>query len=454
MKKKIIGSLSCGLIVFLLLVLLRPFMVTQYKVSFDLLCEEPMDIQVFYAENIDMFSPDACITSTPDVGNWETISSTIKDTGNSQLRIDVGHENNKVQIKNLYISDGIHKTCIGLDSYVSKNDIQSAEVGGESIIVESNGEDPYLVFDLAEQLEKFKTDRMNIIWYIYALISIVITALVFAKYDKFAIVGAWIKDIASSGKLILKLAKNDFKTRFAASYLGVIWAFVQPIVTVVIYVFVFQYGFRSQAPVAGVSYVLWLVAGIVPWFFFMEGVNSATNSLIEYSYLVKKIVFKINVLPVVKIISALFVHLFFILVALVLYFCNGMEVSIYLVQIIYYSFCTVALMLGICYLTSAVTVFFRDLGQIVNILLQFGMWLTPIMWDISMFAGNGQIIGEIMQFNPMYYIVKGYRDSFYGHIWFWEQPELTLYFWVITALIFVIGIYVFRKLQKHFADVL
>ena len=108
-------------------------------------------------------------------------------------------------------------------------------------------------------------------------------------------------------KLIFSLAKNDFKTRFAGSYLGIFWAFVQPVVTILVYWFVFQVGFRSGT-VAEFPFVLWLTAGLVPWFYFSEALMGATSSLLEYSYLVKKVVFNIDILPVIKVLSALFVN--------------------------------------------------------------------------------------------------------------------------------------------------
>ena len=122
--------------------------------------------------------------------------------------------------------------------------------------------------------------------------------------------------------LIVYLAKNDFKTKYAGSYLGIVWAFVQPIVTICLYWFVFELGFRSTA-VDDAPFVLWLMAGLVPWFFFSEALINATNCFIEYSYLVKKVVFNISVLPLVKIISSLFVHVFFVLLTLVFYTFNG-----------------------------------------------------------------------------------------------------------------------------------
>ena len=85
-------------------------------------------------------------------------------------------------------------------------------------------------------------------------------------------------------RLVLKLAKNDFKTKYAGSYLGIVWAFVQPIVTVLVYWFVFSVGFKAGTGDLGVPFVLYLVAGIVPWFFFQDGLNGGTNSMIEYTY--------------------------------------------------------------------------------------------------------------------------------------------------------------------------
>ena len=91
--------------------------------------------------------------------------------------------------------------------------------------------------------------------------------------------------------MLISLAKNDFRAKYAGSALGMIWGFVTPIVTIMIYWFVFQIAFQN-GPVNGVPYVLWLVSGIVPWFFISEGWGGATGVLLDYSYLVKKVVFK------------------------------------------------------------------------------------------------------------------------------------------------------------------
>ena len=259
-------------------------------------------------------------------------------------------------------------------------------------------------------------------------------------------------ELYQNRKLVLSLAKNDFKTKYAGSYLGIVWAFIQPIVTILVYWFVFSVGLKAGT-VSDYPFVLYLVSGIVPWFFFQDALNGVTNALIEYNYLVKKVVFKISILPIVKIISALFVHVFFVAFALILCACYGYTPSLYTLQIIYYSVCTFLFVLGLVYATSAIVIFFRDLTQIISIFLQVGVWLTPIMWDINMLSSHPWLI-KLFKLNPMYYVVTGYRDSMLGHIGIWNHASWTIYFWVVTILLFGLGSVIFKRLKPHFADVL
>ena len=261
-------------------------------------------------------------------------------------------------------------------------------------------------------------------------------------------------DIYKNRRLIFKLAKNDFKTRYAGSYLGIVWAFIQPVITILVYWFVFSVGFRSGTGDLGVPFVLYLVAGIVPWFFFQDALIGGTNSMLEYNYLVKKVVFNISVLPVVKIISALFVHCFFVLFTIILYAAYGKFPDVYYFQLIYYSICVFILVLGLSYATSAIVIFFRDLAQIINIALQVGICLTPIMWIAETSLQGHETLQKILKLNPLYYVVSGYRDTFLMKSWFFEHAGWTVYFWVFTILCFLFGSWVFKRLRIHFADVL
>ena len=262
----------------------------------------------------------------------------------------------------------------------------------------------------------------------------------------------YIKEIISNRKLIANLSFNDFKTKYAGSFLGIVWAFIQPLITIFVYWFAFQVGLRSQ-DVGNFPFALWFMAGLIPWFFFSDGLNGGTNALIDYSYLVKKVVFNIDILPLVKVISAVFVHIFFIVFLLIMYALYGYYPDLYSFQILYYSLCLFLLVLGLSYITAPLVVFFRDLGQIVNIILQVGVWMTPILWNIDTMQVS-DTIKKLLKLNPVYYVVQGYRDALINKAGFWEHPWLTLYFWLFTLLAFFIGTRLFKKLRLHFADVL
>jgi teichoic acid transport system permease protein len=110
------------------------------------------------------------------------------------------------------------------------------------------------------------------------------------------------------------------------------------------------------------------------------------------------------------------------------------------------------LVLALCYITCSVVVFFRDLSQIISIILQVGVWATPIMWQISII--NNRWLAMLFKLNPMYYIVKGYRDALINKQWFFQDIYLTIYFWGFVLVVFGIGTVIFKRLKVHFADVL
>lgn len=278
---------------------------------------------------------------------------------------------------------------------------------------------------------------------------ILISCIIFAKgYEKFTTLPV---ELYQSRHLIWKLAKNDFKKRYAGSYMGAVWAMVQPVVTVAMYYVVFELVMPGTSRTDEAPFVLFLTAGLVPWFFFNEAWNNGTNALREYDYLVKKVVFKISILPVIKVIAATFIHAFFVVVLLIVAVLYGYYPSVYTLQIFYYSICLFVFVLALSYMTCAIVVFFKDLSQIINIILQVGIWATPILWDIDGLSTRWKILVKI---NPLVYIVEGYRSAVYRQEWFFQDFFSTMYFWIATVIMFGIGAAVFKRLKVHFADVL
>jgi len=263
-----------------------------------------------------------------------------------------------------------------------------------------------------------------------------------------------LKEIWEKRKMLWSLAGADFKKRFAGSYFGIVWMFIQPVVTVAIFFFIFQLGMKSVPPVPDTPYVIWLIPGLVPWFFFSDALSSETGVMQEYSYLVKKVVFPVELLPVIKVLSAFMVHACFILIMFAVFLISGRMPMISWLFVLYYSIADAFLALGLGLVTSSVNVFFRDMANIVAICLQFGMWLAPIMYWEGMFTVNHPWMEILFKLNPVYYLVAGYRDSMLTGAYPWMRPMNTLYFWAVAVLIFLIGQKIFKKLQPHFSDVL
>ena len=259
-----------------------------------------------------------------------------------------------------------------------------------------------------------------------------------------------IREIFRNRALLWQMTKRDFRQRYIGSYLGILWAFIQPAVTVGVFWFVFQVGFKAQ-PVDNFPFILWLVCGMFPWFFLSESIASASGAIIENSFLVKKVVFRVELLPIVKLMSALLVHAFFVGLLFLMFAIYGYSISIFNIQCFYYTFAMICLCLGLSWLTSALTVFLKDIGQLVGMILQIGFWSTPIFWSLHMIPVRYHML---LKLNPAYYVVEGYRQSFIYHEWFWQYPKLTLYFWGVTAIALFVGAFVFKRMRPHFADML
>ena len=457
-KKKILAAMAVlSLVLLNILVLCRRSPVRgTMDLELQISSDRQQNIQVYYSAD-QVFSENQSVSQAlQGLGAPEVLHFSIPQ-GTGWIRLDLGSGAQEYVFEKLSIGyKDLNEDLLNSDlQEVKQQEILTINVQKGQASVQTDGEDPYLVIPIPEEnlSAAIRADSLRMDWVLNIVMLLfldggAVVALAFRR-KLFSLP----LELIQSRKLIFSLAKNDFKTKYAGSYLGIVWAFIQPIVTIMVYWFVFSVGLKS-GNVDNYPFVLYLVSGIVPWFFFQDALNGGTNSLIEYNYLVKKVVFKISILPIVKIISALFVHAFFVAFALILCAVYGYFPGLYTLQILYYSACTFLFVLGLVYATSAIVIFFRDLTQIINIVLQVGVWMTPIMWDLNMLSGY-PLLMKLFKLNPMYYIVSGYRDAMLGKVWFWDAHwGWTIYFWIVTTALFALGAWIFKRLKPHFADVL
>lgn len=251
--------------------------------------------------------------------------------------------------------------------------------------------------------------------------------------------------------IIQKLVIRDFKKKYLSTYLGIFWAFVQPMSIILVLWFVVSIGLRGGGPRDGVPFLPWFISGMVPWFFIRDSLSSSANSLISYSFLIKKMYFRVGMIPLISIFTALLTHGFMILVLIAFVVSFGFYPTIYWLQLPYYLLGTLVLLMGLGWFLSALMVFVRDVKQTLDVLLTLFFWLTPLIWPHARLEGNMRYIIDL---NPFFYLTNGYRETFLQGKWFFENPNLTLYFWFVALFFFVTGAFIFQKLKPHFADVL
>lgn len=261
----------------------------------------------------------------------------------------------------------------------------------------------------------------------------------------------YLKELITKKNLLFELTKRDFREQYMGSYLGFLWAFLQPILFFLILWFLFSVGFRRGGQNKEVPFVVYLVTGMFCWHYIAGNIGSFSNLVIKYSFIVKKVNIRLSILPIVKIISSSTPHFILMLLVVLISYANGIKPSFYLIQLIYYYLAAVYLMIGIGLLLSSLNVFIQDVGSIASVILQFEFWLTPVFWKLEMMPKN---VRFFLKLNPSYYIVTGYRDSIIYKIPFWEKPELGIYYWTFSTIVVIIGALVFRKLRPHFAEVI
>jgi len=261
---------------------------------------------------------------------------------------------------------------------------------------------------------------------------------------------ALFRNVVSHRSMIWALALRDLESRYAGTLGGILWSFAHPLAIVVIFYFVFAVGFRAQGP-SDTPFILWFVCGLVPWFFFGETLTAITSSITRNAHLVKKTIFPVETLPFVNLVSGLFPHAVFLLIltGMLVYF--GIPLRAERFVVVYFFVCGCMLLLGLGWLLAALQVFYRDIAQGMTIILNMWFWITPIVWSPDIMPPEYR---SLLFYNPLYYIVEGYRGVLIFETIAWPGAAATAYFWSVTTLCFLAGSYTFRRLKPEFPDVM
>lgn len=251
---------------------------------------------------------------------------------------------------------------------------------------------------------------------------------------------------------IWKLARADLDKTYRGAVLGWLWVFVKPAVTIFVFWFAIELGLRASNLFTEYSFFLWLIAGLIPWFYMNDMLIQGTDSIRKYRYLVTKMKFPVSTIPTFVSISKLAVNLVFV-VALILIFCfAGYPPTIYYLQILFYVplmflfFTTWALFAALMAALS------KDFLNLVKAFVTAVFWLSGIIYDVT---NTGLVwLQRVMMWNPVTFFVDGMRDAMVRQVWFWEKPLTLLCFFIVFFVMILLALWAFRRLPREIADVL
>lgn len=252
-----------------------------------------------------------------------------------------------------------------------------------------------------------------------------------------------LKDLYNYRELLKTNIKKDIGGKYKKSALGILWSFINPLLQIAVYAWVFQVILKSDIE----NYVVYLCCGIIPWQFFSSVVLRGAATIVDNGNIIKKVYFPREILPI-SVVSSECVN-FCISTIIILGFVifGGIGLSIN----IFWYFLILAIQfivsIGIAFITSSLTVYFRDLQHILGIIIQLLFYATPIAYSIKQVPENLQWIVKI---NPMSYLIDGYREIFYDKV----MPD---FYGLGIALIIgialcIIGFFTFKKLERRFAE--
>ncbi|MBF0351192.1 MAG: ABC transporter permease [SAR324 cluster bacterium] len=238
--------------------------------------------------------------------------------------------------------------------------------------------------------------------------------------------------------------------RYTQSALGVVWAFLHPAVMTFLYWFVFSFGLKLQ-PAGNAPFLIWFFCGFIPWISFSEMITMITPSVVNHPALIKRTLFPSEIFPVIYALVSGFGHIIMMVILLLLLLLSHIPVTWYALQFFYYSAGLILLTIGLGWLFSSLNVLSRDIGQLVAILLQVWFWATPIIYGPELVP---HFLHWVLQINPLYYVVHGYRNTFVYFQPFWNDGVTAIIFWGEVLTILILGGFVFKRFKPEFADIL
>lgn len=250
---------------------------------------------------------------------------------------------------------------------------------------------------------------------------------------------------------ISRLSTYELKIAHISKRLGIVWVFLNPLTQIFVYWLVFGLGIRGGAPVHGVPFFVWLICGMIPWFYMGAAISQGSNSIYARIATVSKMNFPLSIVPTISIITQLYTHLV-LLMALVVIVIVSHGWSISIIGLAYFVFSLTCFLIALALVTSTLSTIVRDIHLVVQTASRLLFFLTPVMWTVN--DKTPATLREIIELNPLFYVIEGYRSSLLDGDLSLIRSTDTLIFWGITLLLFFVGSIIHVRFRKMFVDYL
>ena len=251
---------------------------------------------------------------------------------------------------------------------------------------------------------------------------------------------------------IVRLAKSDLIKTYRGAVLGWLWAIVKPAITIFVYYFAFSVGLRTGRDVDGCPYFLWLITGMVPWFYISAMYTGGAYCIRKYSFLVTKIRFPVCTVPAIVGLSQMFVHVLSMAIVAVLFVVFGRPLPLQLLQLPLYWLLMMLLAMAWALFAGLLSVISKDFLQLVRSSNMALLWFSGIFYNVSN-IGN-PVLRRLLRLNPITILVDGFRDCFISGRWFWQNLPALRDFAVIYALLLAAAVWMYKRTARSIADIL
>lgn len=249
---------------------------------------------------------------------------------------------------------------------------------------------------------------------------------------------------------VIILSKYEVRNSYQEHHLGRFWEILNPLIQILIYYFVFGIKLGGDKLVGSVPYLLWMIGGLIPWFFISSSIIQSANSILAKGQLYTRTDFPIEAIPLISIINNLRRFIIMTSIFLVVLLINNIATTIYVLYYFLYLFFLILFLNSLGIFLSTLVVIFRDVKQILTAIVRILFYISGVTIQID--SKNGSIFEKILSMNPLHYFIEGFRDIFFSRYIFFHDTDKTFFVLSVMIFIYILGAMSLNNIKNNYLE--